>query len=629
MKVSSHINDNNIFISIEGSIDSVTAPVLRGILAELPVESAESVTVNVAKVQYVSSAGLREFLILQRRFPGGKVKIKAMNSIVRDVFDVTGFLNMFNVLPDLPEEKNYADCSFKEFLARKAEQSGDIVILDDGTRRLTWHDLDRASDIVAEDLLGLGAKKGSHIAICGANSLNWIITFFAIHKIGAMAILVNPLLKPGEICFLSRVGDITILCHGIGPWLAGDPAVFLQAICDPEQSSITALYDITRPIDCENRELSPILRNLTGSIEVRNDDPCVMIFTSGSTGVPKGVLLSSYNMLTAAGCGQAVLMPNEADVMCLVLPMFHIFGLVASLLVALMSDTMTVLPKRIKPEAVLESIEKDHCTLLFSVPTLLMGMAASEAYSPEAVRSLNHCVIGGAPVSEQQMLYLQKQFPETSFYIVYGLSEMSPVAFTKRDDTIAHITKTIGTPIDLIKVKIQNVETGDKCAEGETGEILIQGVFLMSGYYKTPIEKQDFDAEGWFHTGDLGFLDEEGYIHFAGRKKELIIRGGENIFPGEIAEAATGYPGIGGVQIVGLPDEYYGEIVGCALALKPGAEFSEADFREYLKSRLAPHKIPAHIMVYPALPLLANGKVDVLNLKKDMTGRIRQKNEQN
>ena len=624
MKVTSHMNDQDLAITLEGSIDTVTALALRGELAKLPIESASSVTVDLAAVHYISSAGLREFLILQKRFPQGKLNIKNAGSNVLDIFDMTGFSGLFNIISPSVKEHDYSVCSFKAFLAEKVARARDTVIFDDGARSFTWGDLDAASSIVAEDLINLGAKKGSHIAICGANSINWAVTFFAIHKIGAMAVLVNPLLKASEICFLSHVGDITILCHGLGPWLAGDASAFFSEIRDPEKSCIRALYDITRPIDAAGRTVSPMLTNLIDSIETRNDDPCVMIFTSGSTGVPKGVLLSSYNMLTAARCGSEHLMPEEGDIMCLVLPLFHIFGLVASLLVAMICDLKTVLPQKIKPDSVLDAIREKQCTMLFSVPTLYLGMASSPAYSPETIKSLRLGVIGGAAISEPQMLYLQQRFPDTSFFIVYGLSEMSPVSFTRKDDTIEHITKTVGSPIDLIKVKIQNVETLEECPLGQVGEILIQGEFLMSGYYKTPIEKQDFDTEGWFHTGDLGFLDEENYIHFAGRKKELIIRGGENIFPGEIAEVASAYDSVAGVQIIGLPDEYYGEIVGCALMLKPGAAFDETRFRDYLKERLAPHKIPAHIVTYPAFPLLANGKVDVLSLKKDLIERTKQ-----
>ena len=622
MKVTSTIDSNNISVFIYGSVDSITSHSLGEELARLPIENAGSVILDLEKVEYISSAGFRELLVAATRFENGKIKLLNMNGAIRELFDITGFSNLFDIISKEKEGTDYSVYSFKEFLKEKVRHSESTIILDDGAAQWTWKDLDRASDFIAEQLILLGAKKGSHIAICGINTLNWTATFFAVHKIGALAILVNPLLKASEIGFLSHAGDIDILCHGAGPWLTGDPSAFLNEITDPSRSTIRVLFDISSPVPDHYEGPSPIVKNFLDSVVTRNDDPCVMIFTSGSTGVPKGVLLSSYNMLTAARCGKDHIVPDETDVMCLVLPMFHIFGLVASLFVGLISDIRTVLPPKIKPDIVLETVRKHRCTLLFSVPTLLLGMASSPLFSQETVKSLRQSVIGGAPVSEPQMVYLRKQFPNVTFYIVYGLSEMSPVSFTKKNDTVEKITRTVGSPIDLIKVKIQNVETGEECATGQVGEILIKGTFLMSGYYKTPIEKQDMDADGWFHTGDLGSVDEDGYIHFAGRKKELIIRGGENIFPGEIAETASAYPGIRGVQVIGLPDDYYGEIVGCAVVLKPDADFSETDFRKYLKRTLAPHKVPSHIMVCPAFPLLANGKVDVLSLKKGMMERI-------
>ena len=622
MKVSSRKIEDGIIISIDGSVDSSTAHFLHEELSKLDIENVSKVEVDLSKMHYVSSAGLREFLILQKRFKNGKLLIKNASSNVCDIFKMTGFANLFDIDSEFKAQTDYSIYSFKEFLLQKTKKFNNEIILDDTFTHWTWEDLDKASNIIAEDLINLGAKKGSHIAICGANSLNWIATFFAIQKIGAMAILVNPLLKAKEICFLSHVGDIDFLCHGIGPWLREDPVSFLNEIIDSSNSKIKALYDITKPVD-SNRKVSVLVNNFIDSIETRNDDPCVMIFTSGSTGVPKGVLLSSYNLLTAAKCGTEVMGAYDNDVMCLVLPLFHIFGLAASLLAGLMNNIKTILAPRIKPDSIIQIVDKYKSTILISVPTLLMGIATSPEYSIDAIKSLRFAGIGGAPVSEAQMLYLQKQFPNVEFCIVYGLSEMSPVSFTKRGDTLEHITKTVGTPIDLIKIKIQDVETKTECPMGEVGEILIKGEFLMSGYYKTPIEKQDFDNDGWFHTGDLGFIDSENYIHFAGRKKELIIRGGENIFPGEIQDLASTYKGVFASQIVGLPDDYYGEIVGCALMLKENVSFDEDDFKKYLGSHLAPHKIPSYIFTYDAFPLLANGKVDVLSLKKDMISRIK------
>ncbi len=622
MKVYSKIVDGKILISIEGSVDTTTASELHDELKKLRIEEMNSVEIDFSKTHYISSAGLRELLILQKRFNKGRIVAKNVNSTVYEVLKISGFTNIFDVLKET-NDIDYSTYSFKEFLAKKVENYKDELILDDTISKWTWNDLDKASDMIAEDLINLGAKKGSHIAICGANSLNWIATFYAIQKIGGMAILVNPLLKASEICFLSHAGDIEFFCHGIGPWLKDDPEAFLKELINPEKSQIKKLYNITRPIDIVNKEVSIIAKNFLASIEVRNDDPCVMIFTSGSTGVPKGVLLSSYNMLTAAKCGHEVIASYDNDVMCLVLPLFHIFGLVASLTTAMLCNTKVVIAPRVKVDAIIELCDKFKCSIIMSVPTLLMGMATNSEYSLDKIKSLRFLGIGGAPVSEAQMLFLQSRFPNASFGIVYGLSEMSPVSITKRGDTIEHITKTVGRPIDLIKIMIQDVETKKECARGSVGEILIKGEFLMSGYYKTPIEKQDFDSDGWFHTGDLGYLDEEKYIHFAGRKKELIIRGGENIFPGEIQDLASTYKGVLAVQIVGLPDDYYGEIVGCALVFKNKEEFNEDDFKNYLKQHLAAHKIPSCICLYDAFPLLANGKVDVLSLKKDMISRMK------
>ena len=622
MNVYSKLNDKRITIIIEGSIDSTTSFELHDELSKLSIENADEVEIDFSKTHYVSSAGLRELLILQKRFKQGRLKIKNVNANVLEIFNITGFSDIFDISSG-NDDIDYSIYSFKEFLAKKVQNFGDEIILNDTFMEWSWNDLDKASDIIAEDLINLGAKKGSHIAICGGNSLNWIATFYAIQKIGAMAILVNPLLKEKEVCFLSHVGDIEFFCYGLCPWLKDDPMSFLKAISDPTNSQIKKLYDITKPINVNERQVSVLAKNFLSSIEVRNDDPCVMIFTSGSTGVPKGVLLSSYNMLTAAKCGTEVMESYDNDVMCLVLPLFHIFGLVASLTMAILCNMKVIFPPRVKPDIIIELTNKYKCTVLMSVPTLLMGIATSPEYSVDKISSLRFCGIGGAPVSEIQMLYLNDKFPNTSFAIVYGLSEMSPVSVTKKNDTIEHITKTVGQPISLIKVKIQDVETKEECKNGETGEILIKGTFLMSGYYKTPIEKQDFDSDGWFHTGDLGYLDKENYIHFAGRKKELIIRGGENIFPGEIQDQANAYKDVFAAQIIGLPDDYYGEIVGCALVLKENVSFNEEDFKSYLKEHLAPHKIPACIFVYDAFPLLANGKVDVLSLKKDMISRIK------
>ncbi len=622
MKVNVQDFGKEILITIAGSIDSLTAKDLRASVESYSFDNADSVIVDLADVPYVSSAGLREFLIMQKRFKKGKLSIRNASAAVREILEVTGFADMFSVELQNGSSDDYAVYSFKDFLAFKKENSSDRVILDDGVSHWTWQDLDRASELIAEDLIRLGAKKGSHIAICGSNQLNWIAVFFAIQKIGAMAVLVSPLLKASEICFLSQIGDITIFCHGAGSWLLGESGKFFEEITDPDKSQIRALYNMMTPIDLAAREPDEMMSNVISSITVLKDDPCVMIFTSGSTGVPKGVLLSSFNILTASTCGMEVLKTDENDVYCLALPLFHIFGMAACLMIAMLNDSKVVIPPRIKPDDILHVVEKESCTVLNTVPTVLLGMLALPDFNSDKVRTLTHSVIGGAAISKSQLLLLMKLFANTTFDIVYGLSEISIISHTGEGDSVEQKTTTVGKPSSLVRVVIQNPETGEECPVGEVGEIIVQGEFLMSGYYKTPLEKQDFDEKGWFHTGDLGFLDEEGYLHFAGRKKEIIIRGGENIIPGEIAEVATTFPGVAACQIIGIPDDYWGEVVGCALMISGGNSFDQEAFAEYLGSKLARHKIPQHIFVYDIFPMLPNGKVDVINLKKDMIGKV-------
>ena len=618
MKVYIDDKNNNLSISIIGSINTDTVSTLRSEVDNIDLKSFDSISLDFKEVDYISSAGLRQLLVIQKGFPSGKIKIINVNENVYDVFALTGFNDLFDI-EKLSSIDDYSKYSFKEFLAKKVLLHKDEIIISASNGNISWQQLDKMSDLIAEDLLLQGVKKGSHVGICGSNTINWIATFFAIQKLGAMAILVSPLLGANEIQFLSNAGDISHLCYGLCVGLKENPEVFLKEICNPEKSQIRNLYNIINPIDIENKEVSTLARSAIDAIEVKADDPGVMIFTSGSTGVPKGVLLSPYNMLSAAQCGAKTLDLASDDIMCLVLPLFHIFGLVASMLVSMIENIKIVLPDKIKAEAIMDVIHKQKATILLSVPTLVLMMASSPEFDPEKVSSLRYIALGGAPVPEAQMLLLTDKFKNSIFYIVYGLSEMSPVSFTLKNDTLEHVTKSIGVPTYLVEVMIQDVVSLNECPLNEVGEILVKGESLMSGYYKTPIEKQDFDEKGWFHTGDLGYLSEDGYLHFAGRKKEIIIRGGENILPGEIASAITKLDYIAGCQVVGIPDETWGENVGCALVLKQGHEFNEEEFKESLKSELSSNKIPSVIKIYDTFPLLANGKVDVLKIKKDMS----------
>ena len=347
-----------------------------------------------------------------------------------------------------------------------------------------------------------------------------------------------------------------------------------------------------------------------------------MIFTSGSTGTPKVVLLSAYNLLNSANYCVANLLMNADDKMCAILPFFHIFGLTAALLASAISSSSMILPQSVKPDELLKVIDSERCTILHSVPTVLLRLVNAPGFSSKLVSSLRASYLSGAPVSSSQLAMLMEKFPNNHFMRRYGLSEMTPATATNYNDSMEHILNTVGKIVEGTEIMIADIGTGKKCSEGVTGEVLLKGVNMMCGYYKLPVEKQPFDAEGFLHTGDLGFLDEDCYLHFAGRAKELIIRGGENIMPDEVASAISAHESVAEVKVIGVPDEVYGEIVTAAVVMKNGCVFDETAMRDFLMTRLAKFKIPSKFFLYDKLPTLPNNKIDAVSLKKEIISKL-------
>ena len=611
------IHKNQIYVALHGSVDTSVITEFHDLMAGLPVESAVSVVIDLADVPFISASGIHEFLVLQTRFLGGRVCLQNANFDILQVLSSVGFDTLFDIKVSSDIDVNYTVCSFKDFLRTKVLHQSQMVILNDGFQKWTWSDVDHISDVIASDLIHLGAKKGSHIAICGANSLNWIVTFFAIQKLGAVAVTMNPLLSPYEIGDLIAYSDIQILCHGIGPWLSMDGFGAFMNVIESFQTGCL-FYNICDSIDVSHEAVSLVERNFIDSVHVMADEPCMMFFTSGSTGTPKGVVLSARSLLGSAVCGGASFPESDHDILCLALPLFHVFGFIAGLVHAFLKDICVVVVPRIKPDIIAKAIAGFGCTYICAVPTLMMGLASLGSECIQQLSSLGFVVLGGATISKDQLMHLHTCFPQISFCVVYGLSEMPLVSILPKRDSLDRAAETVGVVTDYSDVQIEDPNDFHLCKIGEVGEIVCKGPLLMVGYYKIPMDQQGIDAQGRFHTGDMGYLDEDGYLHFVDRQKNLIIRGGENIFPNHIARVVLAYDSIADVQILGIPDDYYGEIVGCAIILRPGVNFDEMAFRTYLHDHLAVHEMPAFIAVYDQFPLLASGKVDGLTLRQDM-----------
>ena len=620
MNVTSIISENVVTLKVSGRLDTETSSQFREEMKQIP-QNAEKLIFDFTDVNYVSSAGLRELLVCRKQYPGDRMTIINVQENVYEVFEMTGFDAIIPVEIAKDHDAAYMTLSFKSFLEKKVQTESGRVVVKTDTDSYTWSDIDKCSQLVADDLAKLGVKKGTHVGLISANSINWIITFFAIQKLGAMAMLFNFGLFPHETAKVASIADVTHLCYGEMP-AAQDEEAFLNEVKNAEGSTVKFTYSIKKSIDLKQRydEYESMKDKFGQTVDA--DTPCTVIFTSGSTGKPKGVILSSYNILNAAVSSRKNQTLNSSDRNCLILPMFHIFGLVAGLFANFLADSLICLPKDIRTDTLLNLIEKERCTIFHSVPTMMIALVNNKSFDPSRCSTLRCTILSGAAATVSQIQMFREKLPNEHFISSYGLSEMAPVSASDYGDTDEHLLYTVGKPFPNIEIKIQDYVTKKECRLREQGEILVQGYNLMMGYYKLSPDDQSIDEDGWLHTGDLGYLTEEGYLCLSGRLKELIIRGGENIMPGEVESVISSLDGVNMVKVFGVPSDFFGEEVGACIKMQEGFAFDEEKIRSELSQKLAKFKIPAYFVEYKDFPLLGSGKIDTVTLKKDMLSRL-------
>lgn len=353
-----------------------------------------------------------------------------------------------------------------------------------------------------------------------------------------------------------------------------------------------------------------------------SDDPSVVIFTSGSTGKPKAVLSSSFNILNSVKAISAECNFTSADRACAFLPLFHVFGFSSCIGIGLLYGCISYIPTVNKPAALIDLIRDNRCTVFNTVPTMFLAMIQQPAFSPEALSSLRVSVLGGSATSESQMTMLRSLLPNNHFCNIYGMSENAVISMTRYEDTVEHVTQIVGRRVDGIEIEIRNPANGEKVKDGDPGEIFIRSKEMIVCYYHLPIEMQPLDHEGWLATGDLGVILPDGYLKLVGRAKDLIIRGGENISPGEVVDAVAQLPGVADVKVLGVPHEILGEEVAAAIVLKKGETFDADAAKQTLTEKLAKYKIPEYFIVTDKFPLLGSGKIDTITLKKDVLSKL-------
>jgi long-chain acyl-CoA synthetase len=475
-----------------------------------------------------------------------------------------------------------------------AERPDSIAIKLDDTE-LPYKFLDGASAHVAGMLRAKGVEPGDRVGIMLPNVPYFPVIYYGILRLGAVVVPMNPLLKGREVEFYLKDPDAKVMFA----WHD-----FAEA-AETGASGTDAEAILVKPGEFE--ELVGKAEAVSEVAERSGDDTAVILYTSGTTGTPKGAELTHDNLLSNVEAILSTLIQIEPDDVVLgALPFFHSFGQTCGLNSCMKAGgTLTLLP-RFDPDKALEIIERDRVTIFEGVPTMYVGMLHSDRADSADTSCLRLCVSGGSAMPGEVLRAFEEKFG-CKILEGYGLSETSPVASFNHPDRERKVG-SIGTPIDGVEMRVVD-EDGKDVEQGEVGEIAIRGHNVMKGYWNKPDATEETIKDGWFHTGDMAKVDEDGYFFIVDRKKELIIRGGYNVYPREVEEVLYGHPAVQEAAVIGVPDDKMGEEVGAAVVLKPGEDVSTDELRDYVKGEVAGYKYPRKVWIVDELPKGPTGKI--------------------
>ncbi|ADP76834.1 AMP-dependent synthetase and ligase [Methanothermus fervidus DSM 2088] len=548
----------------------------------------------------------------------------------------------------------FTEKTIHEFLEEQAKKypNKDFIVYPDRNLRFTYKEFNERVDLLAKGLLHMGLKKGDHIGIWATNVPDWLTFFFAASKIGGVLVTINTAYKKDELKYVMKQSDMKAIAliegfrdvnylktiYELVPELKKYERGKLKSKNFPKLKHVIYIGAEKHRGMYNTHELMLLGKHVPdeklekAKKQVKNDDVVNIQYTSGTTGFPKGVMLTHRNILNNGYYIGERQKFTEKDKLCLPVPMFHCFGIVLGLLAILTHGGTLVMLEYFDPLLVLAAVEKEKCTALYGVPTMFISELSHPMFDMFDLSSLRTGIMAGAPCPKELMKKVIEKMHMKEITIVYGLTEASPgITQTSVDDPIDKRVETVGKPLPEIEVKIVDPKTGKKLGPGEVGEICCRGYNVMKGYYKMPKEtKEAIDEDGWLHTGDLAMMDKDGYYRIVGRIKEMIIRGGENIYPREIEEFLHKMPGIKDVQIVGVPDEKYGEEVAAFVIKEDGADIREEDVIDYAKENIARYKAPKYVFFVDKFPLTASGKVQKFKLRKIATEMLeKRKNNDN
>ncbi len=506
----------------------------------------------------------------------------------------------------------------------------------------TYREFNEICRQVAKGLMAMGVKKGDHIAIWANNVPEWLYLQFGSPKMGAVLVTVNTNYRAFELEYLLKQSDSTTLFLIGGVREPDEYIKVINEVCPelkdsepgklnnknlPFLKNIVFIGDETPPgmfnwkdlMEMGNKisdeELDKVQKSLSP------DEVINMQYTSGTTGFPKGVMLTHTNIIGNAKSIAECMKFSPKDRLCIPVPFFHCFGCVLGTLTCLVSGATMCPVVQFKPDAVLRAVEALKCTALHGVPTMFIAELEEMERKKYDTSSLRTGIMAGSPCPIEVMKKVVNVMGAKEMTIAYGQTEASPVITqTRTEDPIEIRVSTVGRALPNVEVKIVDIDTGEEVPPGVQGELCTRGYHVMKGYYKNEeATKNAIDKDGWLHTGDLAVMDENGYCKITGRIKDMIIRGGENIYPREIEEFLYTHPKIKDVQVVGVPSKKYGEEVAAFVQLKEGEMATEEELKEFCKDKIAFHKIPAYWFFVDEYPTTASGKIQKYKLREEAT----------
>lgn len=524
-----------------------------------------------------------------------------------------------------------------EHMAIKYPDNDALVYPDQGLR-YSYKEFNAICDGVAKGLLAMGVGKGDHIAIWATNVPQWVVLQFASAKIGAILVTVNTNYKAVELEYVLKQSDTTTLflvsgfkdtdyvetLYSVVPelrnaepgQLRSERLPFLKNVIflgERDYAGMRRWHDLeVLGAGVENDQLSAV-QKLLDEHQVIN-----MQYTSGTTGFPKGVMLTHHNVINNGFNIGECMRFTEKDRLCIPVPFFHCFGCVLGVMACVTHGSTMVPVETFSAEAVLRTVQTERCTALHGVPTMFIAELDHPTFGRYDLSSLRTGIMAGSPCPTEVMKRVIREMYMTEITIAYGQTESSPVITqTRTDDPVELRVATVGRALPDVEVKIADIETGQSLPPGRQGELCTRGYLVMKGYYKMPDETaRVIDEDGWLHTGDLAVMDENGYCKITGRIKNMIIRGGENIYPREIEEFLYTHPKVADVQVYGVPDVKYGEQVMAAIKLKENTSATSEEIQGFCRGRIANYKVPRYIKFVDEFPMTASGKIQKFKLRE-------------